>query len=306
MSGLAFNNLYKGTKFYKFLFDNLVHRGFQYNLGTNIDDHEFNPKYECSEGGLYFCDQTKCHMFWKNYGHTLGVVEIPNDARVYIEKDKFKADKIILSEVLNFKRVPVIFWIDMLQYDGTALEYILAENQTEDVCKMAVRQNGLALQYVRIEQTELMCMIAVQQNNYALKFVKNKTPAVCLVAVRENGNALRMCDGKAQTDEVCKAAVMKDGHALRHVISQTDEICMLAVQQSGLALFYVKFQTYELCRAAVQEDGLALKYVEKQTNELCALAVSNDGMALQYVKKQTPEIKRLALKQNVAARAFLK
>lgn len=47
-----FNKLYKETKFYKFLNDDLTHHNFQYKIGLNIDIKPFNPTYLCSNGGL--------------------------------------------------------------------------------------------------------------------------------------------------------------------------------------------------------------------------------------------------------------
>jgi hypothetical protein len=46
--------------------------------------------------------------------------------------------------------------------------------QTEQMCLEAVKQNGLALQYVK-EQTQEICLTAVGQNGYALSYVKEQT-----------------------------------------------------------------------------------------------------------------------------------
>ena len=44
------------------------------------------------------------------------------------------------------------------------------KEQTEEICKLAVQQDGIALQFVK-EQTEEICKLAVQQNGHALKYV---------------------------------------------------------------------------------------------------------------------------------------
>ena len=41
-----------------------------------------------------------------------------------------------------------------------------------------------------IEQTEEICKLAVQQNGNALEFVKYQTEELCKLAVQQNGNAL--------------------------------------------------------------------------------------------------------------------
>ena len=204
LSGADFNNIYKDTKFYKFLNNNLKHYDFQYTLGLNIDTILFNPNSTCSEGGLYFCEESKCHMFWRQYGTKLALIEIDDDARVYVEKDKFKANKLVITEIVDFENISDNFWISILSKDGYALQFV--KEQTEEICKLAVQQDCNALEYVK-EQTEELCKLSVQQNGNALEYVKE------------------------QTEEICKLAVQQNGYALYYVKEQTYEIYKLAVQQ---------------------------------------------------------------------------
>ena len=57
--------------------------------------------------------------------------------------------------------------------------------QTEEICKLAVQQNGCALSFVRDNlQTEEMYKLAVQQNAITLAFVRNylQTEEICKLA----------------------------------------------------------------------------------------------------------------------------
>ena len=58
----------------------------------------------------------------------------------------------------------------MVEEDPYNLKYI--NNQTEEMCLVAVRQDGWVLQYVK-EQTEEMCFIAVQQYVDSYCFIKD-------------------------------------------------------------------------------------------------------------------------------------
>jgi hypothetical protein len=107
----------------------------------------------------------------------------------------------------------------------------------EEICKLAVRQKGVIVQYVT-EQTEEICHLAVQQNGLALIYVKEQTEGICQLAVQQNCNALIYI--KNQTEEMCKLAVQQDGYVLQYVKNQTDEICKLAVKNTSYALKYVK------------------------------------------------------------------
>ena len=98
-SGKEFNESYKGYKFVKILADNLTHHDFEYKEGLNIDCVTFNPIGECSPGGLYFTDLNKVHLYL-HYGNKFSYVTIPDEALVYIEEDKFKANMFILANIL--------------------------------------------------------------------------------------------------------------------------------------------------------------------------------------------------------------
>ena len=78
----------------------------------------------------------------------------------------------------------------------------------------AVKENGLALEYVQ-NQTPEICMEAVKQNGWALQFVKNQTPELCMTAVKENGFALEFV--KNQTPEIIAAAIEQDPGAIEFV-----------------------------------------------------------------------------------------
>ena len=110
----------------------------------------------------------------------------------------------------------------------------------KEICLIAVKKYGLALQFVNVKTKEI-CLIAVQQNGLALQFVNVKTKEICLAAVQQNGLALRLVPNKFKTKEIYLAAVRRYGLALQFVPNElkTKEICLAAVQQYGLALQFV-------------------------------------------------------------------
>ncbi len=77
------------------------HHGVQYTTGPNVDPVCFAPRNKCSTGGLYFCRAQDAPRFF-SYGayemEYVRTVTLPDDARVYVEKDKMKADKLVLGE----------------------------------------------------------------------------------------------------------------------------------------------------------------------------------------------------------------
>jgi len=57
ITGKEFNEQYKNYEFYKLLNENLIHFGYKYVDGLNIDINKFNPTNECMKGGLYFTEK---------------------------------------------------------------------------------------------------------------------------------------------------------------------------------------------------------------------------------------------------------
>ena len=110
----------------------------EYKEGLNIDNVKYNPIRECSVGGLYFTDIIKACMYF-HFGNKFSYVTIPDEALVYIEKDKFKANMFILANILPLTELCI---------------------QGIQLCKLAVQHNGLSLELIR-EQTEEICQLAV-------------------------------------------------------------------------------------------------------------------------------------------------
>ena len=277
VSGKYFNEIYDGINFYKFLNNDLKHYGMIYKEGLNKDILPFTPTRDCTKGGLYFCEESCCYLFWQRYGTKLAVIKIPDDAKVYVERDKFKSDKIIIEHIIEFKNVRDSFWVNILWKNGLALQYI--KQQTLELCVIGINQNIDALQYINSEfQTYAFARTAVQINGQALKYITNQTEDLCILAVQHFGKALVYV--KTQTMQICMEAIQQNYSALEHVNKEfkTDELLKHVVQNNGLSLKYINFsdQTEEICNLAVNQNGLAIEYVSPQfkTEELCILAVN--------------------------------
>ena len=115
--------------------------------------------------------------------------------------------QMILFKKINLKKYRLILTIKKME---NLLECI--EEQTEEICELAVQQNGLALKYVKDEfKTEELCKLAVQQDGYALEFVKDElqTEEICKLAIEQNENILKnfqfsLRSGNVQSKEICK------------------------------------------------------------------------------------------------------
>jgi hypothetical protein len=233
----------ENTIFVKLLNNELNHYGFQYNIGLNVDTIPFNPTGLCLSGGLYFTTIEYIEKYIK-YGVNLAHIKLCDDAVFYCDPTgyKWKTNKFIITKI----------------------------EQTQKICELAIKNNALALRYIK-EQTEELCKLAVQKIGPALEYVKEQTEEICKLAIKNNVLALKFV--KEQTEEICKFAIENNVLALKFVKEQTEEICKFAVKKNGKALEYVKQQTEEICKLAVSQDYHALKFVKEKTEEICELAV---------------------------------
>lgn len=195
LSGKEFKSIHGHKTFYRITNNLECHRGFQYKTGVNIDHLPFNPTGECSAGGLYFTEVDKLSMWITLNSTYIRRVEIMNDSRIYIEDNKFKADKFILGERILLKDLELwndaAYCLAAVEKNGYAIEYVI--NQTTELCLAAVKQNGYALQHVK-EQTKDICLAAVKQNGFALQYVITQTQEIYLAALKSDPFALKYVD----------------------------------------------------------------------------------------------------------------
>ena len=101
MTGKTFNQERKGEVFVKLTNQEEIHNGFQFQTGLNVDRIPFNPMGYCQPGGIYFCSIEKLYQ-WLYYNQQpmcyVRLVTIPDDALIWVQENKFKADRMILSE----------------------------------------------------------------------------------------------------------------------------------------------------------------------------------------------------------------
>jgi hypothetical protein len=169
--------------------------------------------------------------------------------------------------------------------DGTLLEMVEEDNQTEEMCIMAIQNNPNAINFVANKTEKILKLVEDLQNIYIQKET-NIINNYNYINVKNIVKSFDLATNKEQTDEECKSAVMKDGLQLKFVIEQTPEICMMAIKQNPEALKFVVIpQTFEMCRCAIEQNGLMFEHVDTDH-------VNGELLA---------ELYRIALNQNIKA-----
>jgi|SRR6185437_12849270 len=184
-SGEEFNLVTKGMVFIKLTNKSEIHNDYEFHDGLNIDIVPFNPTGECKRGGIYFTDESRIHI-WEACHEYYRIVTIPDNALVYAERDKWKANKIILSERREIKANKSYCTLIALRGDPEFLEFV--EDQDAELCLAVVSRYGRSLKHVKY-QTREICLAAVKSDFFSLDFVKDQTGEICLAAMKVNSDA---------------------------------------------------------------------------------------------------------------------
>lgn len=93
-------------------------------------------------------------------------------------------------------------WLDQVEQNGYALDFVPRQLRTKKLCMAAVRQNGNALYYVPKDlQNKETCLAAIRQNGDALYYVPEQlqTKEMCLTAAIQNAESTKWL-----SNEMCK------------------------------------------------------------------------------------------------------
>ena len=210
---------------------------------------------------------------------------VPNDARANFNAlcnriADYEAGRITLSMAPAGDALIRPFVRAAIQHDPVdAMQFATTFRASRPLMKEALKIDGLALQFGFQTDVE-MCMIAVKQNGLALEFVarplRTTRNDITLAAVRQNGLALQFArEPVSDQSQVLYAAVLQNGNALMYASHRRNDdyaLVMEAVKNKGGALRWASeaMQDNEnIVRAAVTDDGFAIEYASPrlQSNE---------------------------------------
>jgi hypothetical protein len=305
--GKTFNKKYNGKIFIKLTSFTENHNGFQFQTGLNIDKNKFIPKPGHQQGGILFCEFENFPR-WIQYGYSemyyIRIVTIPEDAKICFEQYEIEVRQIGFGSV----RTPLFKTNKLILSDRRKISDI-EEWNNKNFCLNAVKQNGLALRYIK-NQTLNICLFAVKNFGYAFHYIKDikdggpgKTEELLAAAITKNprifeslgktvkfGNHELSLENFKQTPALCLAVVKSSGSHLKYVENQTDEVCLEAIKQDPAAIMFVNHNKYKYGLYAVKIHQDALNWIFDQTEELCLEAIKHFPNALSYVKVRTQAI----------------
>ena len=217
-------------------------------------------------------------------------------------KDEWRTYDICLHVVTNDK-------YDKYDKNITPLiNYVPKQHLTQELCEIAVKQNGLSFNYIpnHIEKTYEMYESAIKVN--AVKFIdipeNFRTYEIKKLAVKNDGMNLTHIDEK--TYELCKIAVKENGVAIKFVpdIPEFVELCIISIKKDWTNFIHIKqkFITSELLKPIIGANGVIIGVIGRDlvTYELCKIAVENNCLAVRFVPRKflTPELCKIVFLKN--------
>lgn len=326
LTGEQFNRIIGDEPMIKFTTESEVHNTYQLKTGLNVDTVPFYNKYSCSKGGIYFTSLYNFHM-WVTYGNKRCVnfryVNIPDNARVYVEQAKFKADKLILGPKMAFNELTTL-WSDIRYRDPRYqavnyfqnIKYIMKDNRfnmPEEYFLSTISYNPSSVSNIpesKIKDREFRMKVyditpTPDTYNIFQSYMDDKSEKLYLLnkvpKAYEYTNEVDMCDPDFYT-----IGLTHNPHVIAN-IKQTSDMCKFAFEEDVTVFPKIKFYTDDMALEAVAAKPQYLPFIPltRQTEAIALTAVQADGMQLQHVDNQTYTIAYEAVRQNGAAFKFV-
>lgn len=106
-----------------------------------------------------------------------------------------------------------------IQNDVQSYRYTISHLQTLELSNLAVKTDGLLLKYVNSMYFDQVMTIAVKQNGLAIQYICNEllTSRICEIAVKQNGLAIQYICDKLLTFKICEIAVKSNNDAMKFI-----------------------------------------------------------------------------------------
>jgi hypothetical protein len=301
VTGKHFNKKYKDAVLCKFIKHGLINKSFQYKLGLNEDTIPFVPN-ECCEGGLYFFNIKYFYLYFK-YGPKLAFLTIPDDARVFIEKNKFKADKLIINNIISVENFYLEDYFTREKIKDLSLKFpivFLERNKNEKKIEDHLRINGSDIKYVSL-QTLKLCEIAIENSPNAIYGIKNKSDKHRILHDKFWGNKSNIVS--YATDENMEKIEM-NYKELKYMKNPSLELCIYAMTINKNSYKLIWSPSYKIKLFILTIDGMNLRFFENKTDFMVEVAVKQNGYAIKYAECPTKKMVDIARENCRFLRSF--
>ena len=330
LTGKEFNEFIGDEPMIKFTTESEVHNGLQYETGLNVDIRTFYSTSQCGHG-IYFTSLYYFHI-WLCYGSTQCVqfryVTIPEDAKVYIEDYKYKANKVVLSEPHKFNELTQL-WTDpryLYSYQGSQplffanYKYIMSDNyfnMPPEYFRYVLHNHSDDIRFMNLVPEKFlgdkdfrMQLYIVKPSTYVKMPLRFRSTEEAIYVLKRSPTVFRdLSDAEKDKEPIYSVALSCDPLNISYIKHerQTPDMCTFVFEKDKKTFKYLAYHTPDMFESVITDDPLNLQYIKnnEQTEDLIMLAVQKNGIALQYADYQTYAIAYEAVKQTGKAYEFV-
>lgn len=223
-------------KYYKLTNKKEEHDGEKFQTGENVNCVKFNSTGKYLHDELDFFHESQLLFFRMFYPYWIREVTFPEDAKIYLEKDKYKCNKFILSERSLFSKFKI--------------------NLKEEIQLAAVKQHGSVIQYIQNN-------VAIGNSNGSNSTGSNSTGCISeevqLAAVNQDGWLIQFIENP--NEKVQLAAVVQSGWSIQFIKNPNEKVQLAAVRHDGTIIEYIQNPSEEVQLAAVKQNEYAIQYI---------------------------------------------
>lgn len=163
----------KGEILCKVISEDMVMRGYRYEMGMNVDVKSMDTKGSC-KAGLHFCLVEDIHRYFP-YGSKLALINIPDDEDVYVDDNIFRTHRLVIKKIMQLDEAETWMYLCKnganVTADGNYAVRRAAENCHLEVVKY-LHQNGADVTAV---------------NNYAVRMAAENGHLAVVKYLHKNG-----------------------------------------------------------------------------------------------------------------------
>jgi hypothetical protein len=307
ISGSEFNKMFFGVGMIKLTTKDCCHNGFMFKEGMNDDTMNFNHDKVCTKDGLYFCN-IKDGFDWLSYEdkvmYWVWDVEIPDDAKVIIFRNKIKTNKFILSRrreisyfaqyvmndliddviygdtpvnnllkkyrVLPFKYMPEYMIQDinlgLLEIDICLIDEIANEYRTNMILENVARYHTEPEKYLSFKINSNFVNILMDRGIDIFKFNFDMTDSIVRKLIEMDISNYEKLDNKYKTMEMTKQYIEMYPNNINNVPKRF-------------------LNTYTIMKKLIQYDPVMIKFIDLNIFTLLKM-IDVDYKILKYIKSE--------------------
>jgi hypothetical protein len=319
ITGKKFNELFNDLVFIKFFPQDDCLKGFRYKTGRNIDHNPFNPNDECQKGGLYFTELKNFSIFrW--YGSKIAVIRVPDEARVYCEEKKWKADMIDVEKRYSYNDFFFELYKSLKRNEITASPLYLVtslldiyEDDIPNKIDFQIFDNFLQDKIIN----KKIAKNVIKYKEKFFKYIPKKllTPTFLLEIVKEYPMLIKDIPKDFIDWKISLCSVKNNGKMIKHIPVEliNHELCLLAVRNDPYSIddipdqFVCKKIVLEVIRClqnySYYDSGQIIGrnkniYIMLMNRSFCMEAITADPMIIEYIPPHiiTKKMVSLAIK----------